>query len=69
MTAQTHKWLPSEPTDAMRYAAILAASMEEDVYLPELSVIDFLYKAMWKAAPEVELKREPLSTGLVLGSE
>jgi hypothetical protein len=59
MTTQTHKWLPSEPTYDMRYAAILAASMEEDVYLPELSVIDFLYKAMWKAAPEIS--QEPVA--------
>jgi hypothetical protein len=51
MTAQTHKWLPSEPTNEMLDAVF---ALEEPNTLRE-------YAAMWQAAPEVELKREPLS--------
>jgi hypothetical protein len=51
MTTQTHKWLPSEPTQEMVEALSDVAASNW--------LIKTVYKAMWQAAPEVE--QEPVA--------
>ena len=46
-----HKWLPSEPTEAMLEVEQFASSLAYESH--EVQAIE-VYKAMWKAAPEIE---------------
>ena len=51
MTTQTHKLLPSEPTQEMLDAERFASSLAYESH--EVQAVE-VYKAMWQAAPEVE---------------
>ena len=55
MTTQTHKWLPSEPTDEMVNAALTEFNVPEGAFTEIFRRV--LIKA-WQAAPT----REPLSS-------
>jgi hypothetical protein len=56
MTTQTHKWLPSEPTQEMLDAERFASSLAYESH--EVQAVE-VYQAMWQAAPEVE--QEPVA--------
>ena len=56
MTTQTHKWLPSEPTDEMVNAALTEFNVPEGAFTEIFRRV--LIKA-WQAAPEAE--QEPVA--------
>jgi hypothetical protein len=61
MTTQTHKWLPSEPTDEMVNTAYHTWK-----HIAHPSILSAI-RAMLKAAMQATPKREPLDDETILG--
>jgi hypothetical protein len=53
VTTQTHKWLPSEPTEKMITTALAIDSVHFNIDIDHKMLIK-IYKAMWRAAPEIK---------------